>query len=84
MRYEDAREKLEKEIHIAFMEGETFVEVIHGIGEGILKQMTIDFVNSTDFLKIYDPGQFIQTNPGTTKIEILSPSKNFLKKIKKF
>lgn len=83
LRYEEAKIKLEREIHSAFMEGETFVEVIHGIGEGKLKQLTIEFAQSTDFLKIYDPGDFVQTNPGSTKLEILSPTKNYLKKIKK-
>ena len=41
MRYEEARYKLERELQDAFMEGETLVQVVHGIGEGKLKQLTL-------------------------------------------
>lgn len=82
MRYEDAYHKLDREIQSAFLRGETLVEVIHGLGEGKLKQMTLDYVKNYDFLKIYDTSQFIQPNPGSTKIEILAPDKHALKKWK--
>ena len=82
MRYEEAYFKLDREIQTAFMNGETLVEVIHGIGEEKLKNLTLEYVKSYDFLRIYDTSNYIQPNPGVTKIEILSPAKNYLKKLK--
>lgn len=72
MRYEEAYHKLDREIHAAVMRGVTHVEVIHGIGEGKLKNMTLDYVNRHDFLRLYDTSLYIQPNPGTTRIEILT------------
>lgn len=81
MRYEDAKEKLEREINKAFMDGETLVEVIHGIGEGKLRQMTLDYIAANDFLKLYQ-SEFVYSNPGSTKIEILAPDKSDLKRLR--
>ena len=83
MRYEEASNKLDREIQDAFMAGETFVEVVHGLGEGKLKNLTLEYVKANDFLKVYDTSLYIQPNPGATRIEILSPSKDYLKQIKK-
>jgi dsDNA-specific endonuclease/ATPase MutS2 len=82
MRYEEAKIKLDREINDAFMEGETFIEVVHGIGEGKLKQLTLDYVRDNDFLKLYSVAEFVHQNPGSTKIEILAPSKTELKKLR--
>lgn len=83
MRYEEASNKLDREIQDAFMAGETLVEVVHGLGEGLLKNLTLEYVRANDFLKVYDTSLYIQPNPGATRIEILSPSKDYLKQIKK-
>ncbi|MCE9501442.1 MAG: Smr/MutS family protein [Leptospira sp.] len=83
MRYEEAERKLEREIHEAFMEGETIVNIIHGIGEGILKKMVHEFVRSSGFLKVYDISDWIQPNPGSTKVEILGIGKEKLKKYRR-
>ncbi len=83
MRYDEASNKLDREIQDAFMAGETLVEVVHGLGEGKLKSLTLEYVKANDFLKVYDTSLYIQANPGVTRIEILTPSKDFLKKIKK-
>ncbi|MCB1160385.1 MAG: Smr/MutS family protein [Leptospiraceae bacterium] len=83
MRYEEAKYKLERELHAAFMEGETLVEVIHGIGEGKLKQLTEDMVNEYDFLRLYKTDEWIYSNPGSTKVEIFPPDKADLKNYKK-
>jgi CTP-dependent riboflavin kinase len=83
MRYDEASNKLDREIQEAFMAGETLVEVVHGLGEGKLKSLTLEYVKANDFLKVYDTSLYIQPNPGITRIEILTPSKDFLKKIKK-
>jgi len=80
MRYEDAYQKLDREIQSAFMEGETLVDVIHGVGEEKLKKMTIEYVRTYDYLKINDTSQFIEPNPGITRVEIFAPSKQILKK----
>lgn len=83
MRYEEAKYKLERELQDAFMEGETLVNVVHGIGEGKLKQLTIEIANSYDYLKIVNTEAFIAPNPGTTKIEIMGIDKQDLKRYKK-
>jgi len=78
LRFEEARIKLEREMNDAFMAGEEFVEVLHGIGEGILKRMAIDYVESCDFLKLVERDPMIRTNPGTTLVQVLSPSKEYI------
>ncbi|EMO29025.1 Smr domain protein, partial [Leptospira interrogans serovar Bataviae str. HAI135] len=54
LRFEEAQWKLEKEIQEAFLAGETLIEIVHGIGEGILKKLTLDTIRSHDFLKEVD------------------------------
>lgn len=83
MRYDDARQKLEREIQEAFMNGESYVIVVHGIGEEKLKKMTLDYIKTNDFLKLYNTDAWIIPNSGTTKIEILGIDKTELKKYKK-
>ncbi|MEM7180587.1 MAG: Smr/MutS family protein [Spirochaetota bacterium] len=80
MRYDAAKQKLEREIHAAFIDGETMIQVVHGIGEGKLKQLTEEFVARSDFLKLYNTEKWLIPNPGVTKIEVLGPSKEDLKK----
>lgn len=80
LHYEEARIKLEREIQDAFVEGEKYIEIVHGIGEGILKKMTIDYVDSHDFLKLVERPEFLRSNPGTTMVEILGPSNEILRK----
>jgi hypothetical protein len=82
MRYEDAKDKLDREIHAAFMDGETLVEVIHGVGEGVLRQLTLDTIRCYDFL-LLSQSSYTYDNPGTTRVEILAPDKSKLKKLKK-
>lgn len=79
LKYEEARIKLEREIHNAFTEGVNLVEVIHGIGEGKLKRLTEEFAENTDFLKLVRTDEWILPNPGATRIEILGPAKQDLK-----
>jgi dsDNA-specific endonuclease/ATPase MutS2 len=83
LRFEEARTKLERELNDAFMDGETYVEILHGIGEGILRRMAIDYVESCDFLKLIDRDPMIRTNPGCTLVEILAPSKEYINRLKK-
>lgn len=51
LRFEEAQKKLEKEIQEAFLAGETFIEVVHGIGEGILKKLTLETIRTHVFFK---------------------------------
>jgi dsDNA-specific endonuclease/ATPase MutS2 len=83
LRYEEAKFKLEKELQEAFMEGETLVEVLHGIGEGKLKQLTLDTINTYDYLKELNKEEWMNTNPGVTKIEILGITKKEIKRYKR-
>lgn len=80
MKLLDAKQKLEREIHRAFMQGETYLEVIHGVGEQKLRKMTLEFIAENSFLRLIE-SEFTKPNPGITKIEILSPPKTELKKI---
>lgn len=80
LRFEEAQKKLEEEIQEAFLAGETFIEVIHGIGEGILKKLTLETIRTHDFLKEVDYSQFGISNPGSTLVEVLGPDKDTLKR----
>ncbi len=80
LRYEEAYRILDREIQEAFLKGETLVEVIHGIGEGVLKKMTEDYIQSHSFLKVLEDAGLNIGNPGSTLIEILGPSASDLKK----
>ena len=82
MKLADAKQKLEREIHSAFLQGETLVEVIHGVGEQKLKKMTLEFIQENSFLRLFE-SEFLPYNPGCTKIEILSPPKQEIKKLRK-
>lgn len=83
MRYEEARIKLDRELNDAFMDGETFVEIMHGIGEGVLKRMAIDYVTSCSFLKLVERDPMFRGNPGATLVEVLAPSREYLNGLKK-
>ncbi|MDI7197095.1 Smr/MutS family protein [Leptospira santarosai] len=80
LRFEEAQKKLEEEIQEAFLAGETFIEVIHGIGEGILKKLTLETIRTHDFLKEVDYSQFGISNPGSTLVEVLGPDKDTFKR----
>ncbi len=83
MRFDEARYKLETELQEAFMQGETGVEVLHGIGEGKLKNLTLEIVSSYDYLKVLTSESWMNSNPGTTKIEILGITRKELNRYKK-
>ncbi|EQA37447.1 Smr domain protein [Leptospira inadai serovar Lyme str. 10] len=80
LRFEEAYRLLDSGIQDAFLKGETLVEVVHGIGEGVLKRMTEDYIQNHDFLKVLEDGGLFIGNPGSTLIEIMGPSAQDLKK----
>lgn len=77
MRFLDARDKLERELHEAFMRGETRVDVLHGIGTGQLRQMTVNLIQSLSFAELAEtPGH----NPGVTAVNLYPPTTRELKR----
>ena len=72
MRYNEAKSKLESELHKAFLDGVTLVEIVHGIGSGRLKQLVLDTVLELGFGSVFETGDDWQ-NPGTTQIELYPP-----------
>lgn len=78
---EEAKRILEDELNRAFMSGETVVQVLHGIGTGALKKMTLDIVREYDFVQLSSLGS-LHPNPGVTILEILAPSPSQLRRIR--
>lgn len=81
LRYDEAKALLEKELNRAFMDGEMRVHVLHGIGDGILKKMTLEVASSFSFTRIGT--QEINPNPGVTVIDILTADPSLLRKYMK-
>ncbi|TGK35003.1 DNA mismatch repair protein MutS [Leptospira gomenensis] len=80
LRFEEAKQKLDREIQDAFLAGETLIEIVHGIGEGVLKKLAADTIRTHDFLKEVDYSQFGISNPGSTLVEVLGPDKETLRR----
>lgn len=78
MRYEEARRMLEDELNRAFVEGETRVSVLHGIGEGKLQKMTEELAESLNFVKIVPRNLIPGANPGMTYLDVLSADRSFM------
>lgn len=76
LHYEEAKALLERELEEAFLAGERYVEIVHGIGGGVLKKMAHDVAEQTAFLRILPPG----SNPGVLRAEILSPGPSEIRK----
>ena len=76
MRYEDARKKLETEVQAAFLRGETWLEIVHGIGEGKLRQLVVDFFSASDSLgEVETAPENTWVNPGSTMVRLYPPSR---------
>ena len=69
MRYAEAELKLEQELNSAFMEGIKEVQIVHGVGEGVLRKMVRKKVKELGFVGIIESE--IEYNPGSTFIELL-------------
>jgi len=72
-RYEEARTQFLSEMNKAFLEGETIVEVVHGIGTFALKNMVLNETEKLNFAKILTV--YSEKNPGITRIELFPPDK---------
>lgn len=75
LRYDEARAKLDQEINEAFIRGERYIEIIHGIGGGVLQKMAREYVDSSEFLKLLPDA----SNPGVLRVEVLSPDVRTIK-----
>ena len=71
MRYDEARTKLLHEIGSLFFAGEAEVEVVHGIGNYILRRMAEQELGALDYVEILSPGYY--ANPGTMRVRLLVP-----------
>ena len=81
MRMDEARGKLEGELNEAFMAGETRVNVLHGIGSGQLKQMTLEVVESYDYTRL---AEVLYTNPGVTVVDLDPPDPSAMRRYMKY
>jgi len=81
LRYRDAEEKLERELHEAFLSGINFVEVVHGDGSGKLRQLVQDKIKDMEFAKIIRDEALLD-NLGSTNVELFPPDPKSLKLFK--
>ena len=79
LRFEDAKKKFLNEIEKCFARGVQYVEVIHGIGSYILRNMVIDEINKINYVELASDQDF-NTNPGSIKLIIRTPEKSILNK----
>lgn len=82
MRAIEARQKLERELDAAFMSGETYVHIVHGIGEGILRKIAIEAIAEIPYVRILENPGF-ESNHGIIRLEILSPSRQEIRNVRR-
>lgn len=80
--YAEASWKLENELNEAFMNGESRVSVLHGVGTGQLKSLTVEMANRLDFVRLITGFPF-DRNPGVTELEILVADSSFMRRVKR-
>lgn len=71
MRFDEARNKLLSEIEQHFFAGEREVEIIHGIGNYVLRNMTLAELAKIDYVRINSNS--FNPNPGSLKVDLLVP-----------
>lgn len=67
----EARLKLEEELNRAFMDGIERVQIVHGIGAGVLRDLTREVVGAYDFCDIFET--VLSDNPGVTQVDLYPP-----------
>ncbi|MBL8018909.1 MAG: Smr/MutS family protein [Leptospirales bacterium] len=77
LRYDEARAKLDQEVNEAFVRGERYIEIVHGIGGGVLQKMAREYVDSSEFLKLLPDA----SNPGVLRVEVLAPDLRTIKSL---
>ena len=78
MHYNDAKNKLEREIHNAQFQGHRYVEIIHGIGTYTLRNMTVEYLQTLNFVKLLPEESGF--NPGSLKVELDIPDEQIRRK----
>ena len=73
LRFEEAQSKFLRELDSYFVQGIEEIEVIHGIGQHILRRMVEQEVEKLDYVEIV---QQPLTNPGALKLKLLVPPKH--------
>jgi dsDNA-specific endonuclease/ATPase MutS2 len=76
MRFDEARNKLLSEIERFFFAGESEVEIVHGIGNYILRKMVLSELARLDYVTVNDSG--FNPNPGSLKVKLLVPDPGML------
>lgn len=71
MRFDEARNKLLAEIERLFFAGEPEVEIVHGIGNYVLRNMAIKELEKLDYVELSAGGY--NPNPGSLKVKLLVP-----------
>ena len=78
MKFEEARKKFLQELEFAFAKGHSQIEVIHGIGDYILRNMVHNEVAKIDYAEMQEPT--LVSNPGSSIVKLLGPDQSVLKK----
>lgn len=75
MRFDDARQKLLQEIETHFFAGAAEVEIVHGIGDYVLRRMAEAELSKLDYVRI---SEACHTNPGSLRVTLLTPDPGLL------
>jgi dsDNA-specific endonuclease/ATPase MutS2 len=76
MRYDEARNKLLQEIEKFFYQGVSELEIVHGIGNYILRRMAEKELAALDYVQILEAGYY--PNPGSMRVRLLIPDPGVL------
>ncbi len=71
MRFDEAKHRLLSEIEKHFFAGEREVEIVHGIGNYILRNMALAELAKLDYVRINSDN--FNPNPGSLKVTLLVP-----------
>lgn len=75
LRYDEARQKLLSEIERLFFAGVREVEIVHGIGDYILRRMAQAELQKLDYVRINTEWN---ANPGILRVTLLTPDEGIL------
>lgn len=76
MRFDEARHKLLSDIERYFFAGEREVEIVHGIGNYVLRNMAIAELKKLDYVEFGELGY--NPNPGSLKVKLLVPDEGLM------
>ncbi len=72
LRVEEAQRKTEKYLDSAHLENLRYVEIIHGIGTGTLREAIAELLKSHPFVADFRPGDLNSGGAGVTVVELVS------------